>query len=511
MRSTPVKDVSQALMNMAAGQAGKAGNSAGEFQKIWSSQMNRNNSGNGAAEAGKQDSAAGKPEKGSSLQEKDKLSASHKTEDKGGVSADRTDAEDQTGEEKTAEAGAGETENISGDMQEAAGASGKETEAAGEENGECMSGLLSDREVGQLSAEELEHAMEVLGGISLKLMQQIADTFGLSLEEVQAVMEGLGMEQMDLLDAGKLGDLLLTLGGAEDNYALITDGALYGKYRELMAQLDAALQEGAKALDGEPGTLQELLKGELGRETMPELSVGQRFEGVEEPGQLPEEYGGNGDAGKTANVIVEKAPESESQKSGQRQESRSEGKTDGNPQENQYVQSIRNDEFQPQLQQTQQSAQGSYWSENTREIMNQILDYMKVQLNADSTNLEMQLHPASLGTVQVQLASRGGAVTAHFIAQNETVKNALETQLVQLKEQFEEQGIKVEAIEVTVQSHEFERNLEQGRGRNQQTPDKKSRSRRVRLGGVESLEEPGEEPAAADRIPGGGSTVEYTA
>ena len=39
---------------------------------------------------------------------------------------------------------------------------------------------------------------------------------------------------------------------------------------------------------------------------------------------------------------------------------------------------------------------------------------------------------------------------------------AIETQVVQLRNNLEEQGVKVEAIEVSVASHELERNLEQG-------------------------------------------------
>ena len=96
--------------------------------------------------------------------------------------------------------------------------------------------------------------------------------------------------------------------------------------------------------------------------------------------------------------------------------------------------------------------------------MRQIMDYMKVSVKADSSDLEMQLHPQSLGTLHVQVASKNGVVTANFITQNETVKAALESQMVQLKESFAEQGVKVEAIEVTVQTHPFEQNLEQGRG-----------------------------------------------
>lgn len=84
--------------------------------------------------------------------------------------------------------------------------------------------------------------------------------------------------------------------------------------------------------------------------------------------------------------------------------------------------------------------------------------------------------------------------------------------MVQLQEQFEEQGIKVEAIEVTVQTHEFEQNLEQGRGRNQQEPEKRNRTRRINLNDslvMEAMEE--EDALAAEMMAASGSTVDYTA
>ena len=140
------------------------------------------------------------------------------------------------------------------------------------------------------------------------------------------------------------------------------------------------------------------------------------------------------------------------------------------------------------------------------------MDYMRIQLGADTTSLEMQLHPASLGTLQVQIASKGGVVTANFITQNEAVKAALESQMVQLKESFEEQGVKIEAIEVTVQTHEFERNLEQGRGRNQQEPERRGRARRINLGDPLSMETMAEEDElTAEMMAMEGSTVDYMA
>ena len=83
---------------------------------------------------------------------------------------------------------------------------------------------------------------------------------------------------------------------------------------------------------------------------------------------------------------------------------------------------------------------------------------------------------------------------------------------VQLKESFEEQGVKIEAIEVTVQTHEFERNLEQGRGRNQQEPERRGRARRINLGDPLSMETMAEEDElTAEMMAMEGSTVDYMA
>lgn len=76
--------------------------------------------------------------------------------------------------------------------------------------------------------------------------------------------------------------------------------------------------------------------------------------------------------------------------------------------------------------------------------------------------MELQLHPASLGTVNLQINSNGGVVSAHILVQNEAVRSALEGQLVQLLQTFEEQGQRVEAIEVSVAGYDLDRSLNQG-------------------------------------------------
>ena len=70
--------------------------------------------------------------------------------------------------------------------------------------------------------------------------------------------------------------------------------------------------------------------------------------------------------------------------------------------------------------------------------------------------MELQLQPENLGKLNLVIASRDGIITAQFMAENDVVKSAIENQIVMLKDNFEQQGLKVEAVEVMVQTHGFE-------------------------------------------------------
>ena len=105
---------------------------------------------------------------------------------------------------------------------------------------------------------------------------------------------------------------------------------------------------------------------------------------------------------------------------------------------------------------------------STEDIMRQLMDYMKVSVKPDASDLEMQLHPQSLGNVQIHIANKEGTITAQFTTENEAVRATLEGQMIQLKERFEEQGIKVETIEVTVETHSFDQNLGQNQSQGEE-------------------------------------------
>ena len=163
-------------------------------------------------------------------------------------------------------------------------------------------------------------------------------------------------------------------------------------------------------------------------------------------------------------------------------------------------------QFVNQLTEAIDNAAGSSssYGVNGQEILRQITDYIRVHVNVETTEMELQLHPASLGNIKVQLASTEGALTAIFTTENEAVKAALEAQLVQLKENFAQQGLKVESVEVNVSTQGFERSLDQQeqQGQNQfQEANGRNRSRRIRLNGIDGTEDVlPEDMAEEDRI-----------
>lgn len=108
-------------------------------------------------------------------------------------------------------------------------------------------------------------------------------------------------------------------------------------------------------------------------------------------------------------------------------------------------------------------------------IIKQITDDIRLYAKADTTSLEIQLEPETLGKVGVTVTSKAGTITAQLVVQNEVAKEAIESQMATLKESFASQDIKVDAVEVTIASKEFEQNLDKGAGNSSEQNENKRR------------------------------------
>ena len=126
-------------------------------------------------------------------------------------------------------------------------------------------------------------------------------------------------------------------------------------------------------------------------------------------------------------------------------------------------------------------------------------------------SIEMQLYPEHLGKVGIQVVSREGILTAQITAENEAVKRVIETQIATLKENFNNQGYKVENVEVTIASHSFEEN---GMNQNNESDNQKNgrKSRKIdkatldEINGISTDDEKEREMMSTR-----GSTVSYMA
>lgn len=386
------------------------------------------------------------------------------------------------------------------------------------------SSTVDGKDVEELDEDALTKAQEVMVSAALQIVQQITETFAIDADALSELMADAGMELNDLMNPAQLSDLLLELGGAEDSLQLLTDESLYADVQDVMQLQSELIAQVAEELSVEPealgGILEQLEKLTAQNGT---ADVQPKMDPSAEPLQDTESTGddavgihaSDNDAVSADEVMAQRARESSERGNAEAEEHSASGQStaSSNSQVNTFLQNLRSESFEANLAETQNVS--SSWNEQTQNIMNQIMDYMKVNLTNESSELTMQLHPQSLGNLHVQVASKNGVVTANFTAENEMVRAAIETQMVQLKESFAEQGIRVEAIEVTVEPHAFEENLEQGQNGGSADDEKATLQRRTRrinlnaLDGEEELDE--EDQLTAEMMAANGNTVDFTA
>ncbi len=127
---------------------------------------------------------------------------------------------------------------------------------------------------------------------------------------------------------------------------------------------------------------------------------------------------------------------------------------------------------------------------NSVDVINQLIDSIKLNATADTTQMEIQLTPENLGKINLTVAAKDGVITASITTANEAVKAVIESQLVQLREAMNNQGLKVENVEVTVANQAFDQNADNAKSDN----GAQSRNTHRRFRGVEEVSQDDIEP-----------------
>ena len=164
------------------------------------------------------------------------------------------------------------------------------------------------------------------------------------------------------------------------------------------------------------------------------------------------------------------------------------------------------------------TSETSYISVDTMDLLEQVAEQIRVNVSEGTSSMEMQLNPENLGKVYVNISSKEGMIHAQLAASNEAVRAALETQVADLRQNLNQAGVKVDAIEVTVASHEFEKNLEQNQENEKQQGERQQeqsggRRRNLNLSSLDGLSGlmTEEETLAAQMMRENGNSMDVTA
>ena len=150
---------------------------------------------------------------------------------------------------------------------------------------------------------------------------------------------------------------------------------------------------------------------------------------------------------------------------------------------------------------------GQSVTQTMNQIVEQVVRQVRIRVMPETTSMELRLNPASLGRVNITVAASAGIATATMVVENQMAKEALESQMIHLKEAFNEQGLKVDEVEVTVAEFGLKKD---GEGQ-EQTGSKQSGNRKFRPNESFSDEEKNEDLMTASERRDVNSMVDYTA
>ena len=281
------------------------------------------------------------------------------------------------------------------------------------------------------SVDELQETEAALEEATSALVGNIAEVFDVTVEEVEVVLETLGLTALDLLNSENLTNVVLALNPDCDAMTLMTNEELFADLKSLM-------------------NLAQELKGQIGQEfNLSEEELNAVLNGLKEKTQIvnPEETQNLESEAETAVLVdVEEVAEDISLQSNVSEtmvnsikESESvhnrgteNGKVENVDSMNQTNDSIiyktenseaaQNDSsgtkedstntaaqnfaqnFVNQLAEAVENAEQTTTSYGVRgqDIINQITEQIRVHVTSETTEMELQIHPASLGNVKVQ-------------------------------------------------------------------------------------------------------------
>ena len=387
--------------------------------------------------------------------------------------------------------------------------------AEASQEAETLEGVAKDSE-GEITGQssEVDELSEELLCILQSIQEAVMNLLKLTPEELKAMLNDQGLSLTDLADPNALQQLVMASSNRTDVMDFLTDGELKATLDQLIEQVDGILKEADPKLTAEElrAALKELEDGQEQAMKLLTEADGKApvhlTEQMMDRDELNSEDEGNGlkvNSGEGPEVTVVKEAEE-----GSKQTTSEQGSKETNEQEV----ASRYETFLDNLSKAVQEVTVEPLNDVrtlVREIANQILERIRVVMQPEQTSMEMVLNPEHLGKVNLTVVSKDGTMTAHFKVENELAREAIESQLQTLKDTLNSQGIKVEAVEVTITGYSFGQS--QGSGEEgQATGQSKNQGQKLTLEDALTFGEESEEAGSSVDITGfRGTNIDMTA
>ena len=353
------------------------------------------------------------------------------------------------------------------------------------------------------------------------IKDSIKDELDISDDKLEEVMSILGLTNADLLQSQNIADIFMEVTGTQDAMDIITDAALTQSFQNIISTVEQTVDN----LSEDTGMSIEQIKDfindnmtnsaavvddktvvdDIRTEENVQTNASDKMTGDnEDVNSVNEDTLDNISQSVEKKITIQSDNKSSDNMKGYNgSDKSSDVKTTVSEISSNLVQSIQNSFEEVMNTTTTQTVNGA-------DVIKQIINSVKVTGNNVVQSMEIQLNPEHLGKVTLNVTSKSGVITAEIVAQNEQVKKAIESQINTLKDNFENQGIKIEAVEVTVQSHSFESGQNLKGNDSEQGKHSKGTRKAVRLEDFEEMSEESDE-LIDNLIQNENSSVEYTA
>lgn len=342
-------------------------------------------------------------------------------------------------------------------------------------------------------------------------VQNVKDTIkeelDVSDEDIAKAMEVLGITDNDLLSVVKVTELVSALTGA-DSITLITDDDMSGKLTSVLDAVNTAQEDIADMLNTDVDDAVLVVRTDaVVKKDTDETVVKNTDSSITD----------NQSVSETESLSDVLAAKVTAQGSSKHEESTGEHTGEHTGEQNHNTQSYGG--VADSIIQSMKDSFADIVTEDTSrvseaDIVNQVIDQIKLSSGRELTSIEVMLNPERLGSVHVTVTAKNGILSAQIAAQNEQVKTALENQVTALKENFQNQGIKVEAVDITVMTHQFEAGQNFGQNESERKQSEQKINKKLNLSDYMDDEDEtvsAQDIRRKDSIQNGNSSVEYMA